>query len=75
MLVAEKMVGLPWISVRDRFPFDGHECVLICCIPNSNELRRVIGCRLHGKWEIQDSALVKYDVRAWIKLPPTPFNI
>jgi hypothetical protein len=24
MLVAEKIVGLPWISVSDRFPFDGH---------------------------------------------------
>jgi hypothetical protein len=24
MLVAEKTVGLPWISVRDRLPFDGH---------------------------------------------------
>jgi hypothetical protein len=75
MLVAEKIVGLPWISVRDRFPFDGHECALICCTPNSNELKRAIGCRLHGKWEIQDSALVMCDVRAWLKLPSTPFNL
>ncbi len=24
MLVAEKTVGLSWVSVRDRLPFDGH---------------------------------------------------
>jgi hypothetical protein len=33
MLVAEKMVRLPWISVRDRFPFDGHECPVILLSP------------------------------------------
>ena len=32
MLVAEK-VGLSWVSVRDRLPFDGHECALICRNP------------------------------------------
>jgi hypothetical protein len=75
MLIAEKMVGLPWISVRDRFPLDGHVCAFICCTLDSNELRRAIGNRLHGKWEIHDSALVTCDVRAWLELPPTPFNI
>ncbi len=54
MLVAEKSVGLSWVSVRDRLPFDGHECALICRNPKSNYLRRAIGCRLHGNWEIQD---------------------
>jgi hypothetical protein len=29
MLVAEKAIGLSWVSVRDRLPFDGHECALI----------------------------------------------
>ena len=75
MLVAEKAVGLSWVSVRDRLPFDGHECALICCAPNSNDLRRAIGCRLHGNWEIQDSALTTCDVRAWLKLPPTPSHL
>ena len=51
MLVAEKTVGLSWVSVRDRLPFDGHECALICRNPNSNDLTRAIGCRLHGDWE------------------------
>ena len=31
--------------------------------------------RLHGEWEIQDRALMNSDVRAWLKLPPTPPNI
>ena len=75
MLVAEKTVELSWISVRDRLPFDGHECALICRNPNSSELRRAIGFRLHGNWEIQDCALVNFDVRAWLKLPSTPFNM
>jgi hypothetical protein len=73
MLVAEKaVVALSWVSVSDRLPFDGHECVLICHNPNSNELRRAIGCRLHGTWEIEDRALENCDVRAWLKLPSTP---
>ena len=38
-------------------------------------LSRAIGCRLHGEWEIQDRALRNSDVRAWLKLPPTPPNI
>jgi hypothetical protein len=76
MLVAEKtVIALSWVSVRDRLPFDGHECVLICRNPNSNELRRAIGCRLHGNWEIEDRALVNCDVRAWLKLPSTPSDI
>ncbi len=75
MLVTEKTFGLLWVSVSDRLPFDGHECALICRNPNSHELRRAIGCRLHGNWEIQDCTLVKYDVRAWLKLPSTPSNI
>jgi hypothetical protein len=74
MLVAEKTVGLLWVSVRDRLPFDGHECALICSTPNSNELRRAIGCRLHGNWQIQDRALTTCDVRAWLKLPSIPFQ-
>ena len=75
-LVAEKtLVALSWVSVRDRLPFNGHECVLICRNPNSNELRRAIGCRLHGNWEIEDCALVNCDVRAWLKLPSTPSDI
>jgi len=75
-LVAEKtVVALSWVSVRDRLPFNGHECVLICRNQNSNELRRAIGCRLHGNWEIEDSALVNCDVRAWLKLPSTPSDI
>ena len=75
MLVAEKAVGLSWVSVKDRLPFDGHECALICRNPNSNDLKRTIGCRLHGNWEIQDRTLANFDVRAWLKLPSTPFNI
>jgi hypothetical protein len=75
MLVAEKTVGLSWVSVRDRLPFNGHECALICHNPISNDLRRAIGCRLHGNWEIQDCALENWDVRAWLKLPSTPSNI
>jgi hypothetical protein len=75
MLVAEKTVDLSWISVRDRLPFDGHECALICRNPNSKELRRTIGFRLHGNWEIQDGAMVNCDVRAWLKLPSTPPNM
>jgi hypothetical protein len=72
MLVAEKAVGLSWVSVRDRLPFDGHECALICHNPNSNDLRRAIGYRLRGNWEIQDHALMNFEVRAWLKLPSTP---
>jgi len=76
MLVAENVaVGWSWVSVRDRLPFDGHECALICRNLNSNDLRRAIGCRLHGNWEIQDFAPVNCDVRAWLKLPSTPANI
>jgi hypothetical protein len=75
MLVAEKTVGLSWVSVRDRLPFDGNECALICRHLNSHELRRAIGYRLHGNWEIQDLALVNCDVRAWLKLPSTPSNM
>ena len=76
MLVAEKtVVALSWVSVRDRLPFNGHECVFICRDPNSNELRRAIGCRLHGNWEFEDRALVNCDVCAWLKLPSTPSNI
>jgi hypothetical protein len=40
MLVAEKAVGLSWVSVRDRLPFDGHEYALICRYPNSDDLKR-----------------------------------
>jgi hypothetical protein len=75
MPVPEKTVGLSWVSVRDRLPFDGHECALICRNPNSNDLRRAIGYRLHGDWEIQDRALMNFDVRAWLKLPSTPSHI
>jgi hypothetical protein len=76
MLVAEKTgVALSWVSVRDRLPFNGHECVLICRNPTSNELKRAIGYRLHGKWEIEDCALVNCDVRAWLKLPSTPSDV
>jgi hypothetical protein len=75
MLVAGNTVGLSWVSVRDRLPFDGHECALICRNPKSHDLRRAIGCRLHGNWEIQDRAAVKCEVRAWLKLPPTPSHI
>jgi len=75
MLVAENTVGLSWVSVRDRLPFDGHECALIYRDAKSNDLRRAIGCRLPGNWEIEHRALVKCDVRAWLKLPPTPSNV
>jgi hypothetical protein len=75
MLVAENMVGLSWVSVRDRLPFDGHECALIYRNPKSNDLGRAIGCRLHGNWEIQGHTLVNCDVRAWLRLPSTPSNI
>ena len=75
MLVTKKMVGLPWISVRDRFPLDGHECALVCRIPDSCDLRRAIGYRLNGNWKIQDSALMRCDVRAWLELPLNPFNL
>jgi hypothetical protein len=75
MLVAERAVGVSWVSVRDRLPFDGHTCALLCRNPQSHDLRGAIGCRLHGEWEIQDRALRNSDVRAWLKLPPTPSNI
>ena len=75
MLVAEKAVGLSWVSVRDRLPINGHTCALLCRNSLSNELRRAIGCRLHGEWEIQDRALMNSDVRAWLKLPPIPPNV
>jgi hypothetical protein len=75
MLVAEKTAGLSWVSVNERLPFDGHECALICRNQKSNDLRRAIGCRLHGNWEIQDHSLANCDVRAWLKLPSTPGNI
>jgi hypothetical protein len=76
MLVTQKMVGLPWISVRDRFPLDGHECALSVVLPDSCELRRAIGCRLNGNWKIQDSALARCDVRAWLELPvPTESSV
>jgi hypothetical protein len=74
MLAAENP-SLSWVSVRDRLPFDGHECVLICRSRNSNDLRRTVGCRLHGNWEIQDQSMVNCEVRAWLKLPSTPGNI
>ena len=45
----EAKLGLAWVSLRDRLPFDGHEYALIYGSPNSNDLRRTIGCRLHGK--------------------------
>ena len=75
MLVAEKAVGLSWVSVRDRLPFDGHECALICRNPKSNYLTRAIGCRLHGNWEIKDYLQANFEVRAWLKLPSTPSDI
>ena len=75
MLVAENKASLSWVSVSDRLPFDGHECALICRDLNSNELRRAIGYRLHGNWEIQDHSQVNFEVRAWLKLPSTPSNI
>ena len=75
MLATENQAGLSWVSVRDRLPFDGHECALICREGNSNDLRRAIGCRLHGNWEIQDYASTKCDVLAWLKLPSTPSSI
>jgi hypothetical protein len=61
--------------VRDRLPFDGHECALIYGSPNSNDPRRAIGCRLHGNWKIQDYALANYDVRAWLRLPSISSSI
>jgi hypothetical protein len=75
MLVAENKASSTWVSVRERLPFDGHECALICRDPNSNALRRAIGCRLHGNWEIEDCALERCVVLAWLKLPSTPANI
>jgi len=75
MLVAERTFALSWVSVRSRLPFDGHECALIYRDPNSNDLKRAIGCRLHGDWEIQDCAQVKCEVLAWLKLPSTPSDI
>ena len=74
MLAAENP-SLSWVSVRDRLPFDGHECALICRSRNSNDLRRTAGCRLLGNWEIQDQSMVNCEVRAWLKLPSTPGNI
>ena len=75
MLIAERTADWSWVYVRDRLPFDGHECALICRGPTSNDLKMTIGYRLHGIWQIQDCALVNYDVRAWLKLPSTPANI
>ena len=43
MLVAENKAGLSWVSVRDRLPFDGHECALICRNPNSKILEERLG--------------------------------
>jgi hypothetical protein len=75
VLVAEKTASQSWVSVSERLPFDGHECVLICRNQKSNDLRRTIGCRLHGSWEIQDHSPENCEVRAWLKLPSTPGNI
>jgi hypothetical protein len=75
MLVTQKLIGLPWISVRDRFPLDGHECALVCYAPDSCEPKKGIGYRLNGNWKIQDSALARCDVRAWLELPLSPFNL
>ena len=75
MLVAEKAVGLSWVLVRDRLPFDRHTCALLCRSPQSSDLSRAIGCRRHGEWEIQDRALRNSDVRAWLRLPSTPSNV
>ena len=74
MLAAENP-SLSWVSVRDRLPFDGHECARFCRSRNSNDLRRTVGRRLHGNWEIQDQSMVNCEVRAWLKLPSTPGNI
>ena len=71
MLVAEKTIELSWVSVRDRLPFDGHECAVICRNPKSSYLTRAIGCRLHGNWEIQDDSLVNCDVQRVVE---TSFN-
>lgn len=75
MLVAERTLALSWVSVRDRLPLDGHECALIYRDPTSSDLRRAIGFRLHGNWEIQDCEPVKCNVLAWLKLPSTPSDI
>jgi hypothetical protein len=75
MLVAERTFAVSWVSVRDRLPLDGHECALIYRDPNSNNLKRAIGCRLHGSWEIQDCAPVECHVLAWLKLPSTPSDM
>jgi hypothetical protein len=42
---------------------------------NSSELKKAIGCRLHGNWEIDDCELVKCIVLAWLELPSIPSNI
>ena len=74
LVFADQTVGLSWVSMRDRLPFDGHECALIYRDAKSNDLRRAIGYRLHGNWEI-DGAPVNCNVRAWLKLPPTPSDL
>lgn len=65
----EGKVGSAWLSVRDRLPFDGHEYALICLSPTPNDLRRALGCRLDGNWNMQNYALANYDVRARLRLP------
>jgi len=60
MLIAERTVGLSWVSVRERLPFDGHECALICRNPNSNDLRRAIGCP--ASWKLGNAGMVHWRI-------------
>ena len=54
MLVPEKtVVALSWVSVRDRFPFDGHECVLICRNPSSHGLKERLGVGFMGNGKLR----------------------
>jgi hypothetical protein len=50
MLDTEKAVGVSWVSVIDRLPFDGHTCALLCRNSKSNDLSRAIGCPASWRW-------------------------
>ena len=60
MLAAENP-SLSWVSVRDRLPFDGHECALICRSRNSNDLRK--NGWMSASWELGNTGSIDGELR------------
>ena len=52
MLVAEKTVGLSWVSVRDRLPLDGDVRSYLTQIPMTLEERLGVGFMETGQFTI-----------------------